>query len=155
MPSIRLTPLGRVLFCCLLTPHVSSLLGGQPSPLDENKLLAAIAAVETGTTNLARPSRKVGRAGERSAWQFTAATWRRYTRTPFAAASSDAILAHLVAQLHLRYLRLELESRGHLTSPYNIALAWNAGPRCVFTDTASIPSRDYARRVDNLYRFGQ
>lgn len=155
MSPLPLTPLGRVLFCCLLTPHLSSLLAGAPSPIDESRLLSAIAEVETGTRHLAHPSRKVGPAGERSAWQFTAATWRRYTRSPFPTASTNATLAHLVAQMHLRYLRLELESRGALTSPYTLALAWNAGPRKVYTDTAPISARNYAQRVQNLYHFGK
>ncbi len=150
--AITFTPLGRVLFSCLLTPHVAPLCAAEAFSLDEARLLAAIAHVETGTVNLARPVRRVGRAGERSAWQFTPATWRRYTRTEFTQASTDATLAHLVAQLHLRYLRVELETRGQLVNPYTLALAWNAGLAGVLKNRAGFPARDYAERVDNIYR---
>lgn len=149
--AIPLTPLGRVLFCCLLAPHVPPLIAGEPASVEESRLLAAIAQVETGTSNLARPSRKVGRAGERSAWQFTAATWHRYTSRRFSDASTDATLAHLIASLHLRFLRLELESRGQAAGPYNLALAWNAGPAAVIKNRVGTSSYDYAGRVWNLY----
>ena len=43
----------------------------------------AIAAVETGTTDVGKPCKKVGKAGERSAWQIKPSTWRAYTKEDF------------------------------------------------------------------------
>jgi hypothetical protein len=120
-------------------------------PLDEPRLLAAIAHVETGTRDLDRPSRRIGRAGERSAWQMKKTTWHSYTTEPCLSASRDARLASVIAHMHLRHLRLQLELYRHPVKPWLLAVAWNGG----FT-TATRPAvpervRDYADRVSNLY----
>ena len=147
---LGLTPLGRILLCCVLAPYGSPLWARAPHPLlDEMRLLTMIAQVETGTRNLSRAVKKRGRAGERSAWQFKAATWRAYTALPFVKASTDAPLAHLVASLHLRRLRMELESHGYAATPYRLAVAWNKGLAVALTDQEM--ASDYARRVCALY----
>lgn len=148
MKPICFTKLGRILCWCVLTPHINPLMGKPDVPVDEMRLLEAIAQVESGTRNLARPSKKIGAAGERSAWQMTRATWRRYTTEAFEKASSDATLAHLVAQIHLRYLRLELTGR---SGALNLAMAWNAGPRAVISGRIPNGTRDYADRVVSIY----
>lgn len=153
-----LKPLGRVLWwvisyggtVCYYTQ--ASECVGFVEFLDSSRMLQAIAAVETGTTNLNRPSRKIGRAGERSAWQFTATTWSQYTSAPFTEASKDARLANLVAELHLRHLVADLKLRGKEPMPYNLALAWNAGPAAVAKNRVGPAARDYAKRVENIYR---
>lgn len=119
---------------------------------NDNLLLAAIAAVETGTTDLTRPCRRVGALGERSAWQFTPATWRRYTRLPFEAASRDARTANMVAMLHLQWLREHLQRAGLRATPRDLALAWNAGQAAVLADRVPVGAHDYADRVINLYQ---
>ena len=152
MKPIRFTQLGRILCWCVLTPHVNPVLGASATArVDEMRMLEAIAQVESGTRNLARPSKKIGTAGERSAWQITKTTWRRYTSEAFEKATSDATLAHLVAQIHLRCLRLELDTAGIGSSPINLALAWNAGPAAVIRGRIPNGSKDYADRVVSIY----
>lgn len=139
------TPLGTVILASLFR------LTAQAMPVDEHRLLAAIAQVETGTRNLNRPSKKVGRSGERSAWQITETVWRQYTRTKFVAASTDARLANTIAALHLRTLSLTFEAHGILPTPYRLAVAWNAGASAAIENAVGPRTHDYAQRVTNLY----
>ena len=109
--------------------------------IEDETLLRAIAQVETGTVILSRPCRKVGKAGERGAWQMKWMVWRQYTREPFAKASSNPTLAHLIARLHLENIRLSIKKAGMEATPFQIAYRWNSGPQAM----------DYAERVNNLY----
>jgi hypothetical protein len=150
LSALPLTRLGRLSLGLLLgTPvagpgqPVHAVLPKPPAPIDDMALLRAIACVETGTTNLSRPCRKVGRAGERSAWQIKAVVWRQYTSAPFASASTDATLANLVAALHLQQLkRQSIVIDGLVATPYWLATSWNRGPRM----------HSYGERVESLYR---
>lgn len=148
MNTLPLTTIGRLSLGFLLGAPIAAkgqsvhaVLPSAPPAVDEMRLLRAIAAVETGTTNLARPCRKIGRAGERSAWQIKASVWRQYTRIPFVHASTDATLAHLIALLHLQQLR-ERAKRDRLPATvWNLAYLWNAGRR----------AHSYSENVKNLY----
>ena len=113
----------------------------------EDRLLRAIAEVETGTTDVAKACRKVGRHGERSAWQLMESTWRSYTRAPFAQASTRAEAARHVARLHLRWLATRLAARNLPIKPYWLALAWNGGPNVSALMPPTRPA-DYALRVE-------
>lgn len=105
------------------------------SALDADRFLYAISQVETGSN-----PRAIGKAGERSQYQFTAQTWHRYTRAPFSKATSDPLLARLVAQTHLQAILKRFEARGATLTPKRAAMAWNPND-----------SGDYAVRVSNLY----
>lgn len=112
-------------------------------PIDEIRLLDAIAQVETGTKNTNRPCRRIGARGERTAWQIMPATWASYCTIPFARAGTEARVDGLVALAHLRALRSALFAGGHKPNPYALALAWNAGASAVMADRAPTASRDY------------
>lgn len=120
-------------------------------PIDEIRLLAAIAQVETGVKNINRPSRRIGARGERTAWQIMPATWACYTPAPFMTAGTDGRLDGLVALAHLRSLRSALTAEGFKPNPYALALAWNAGINAVLRDRLPVGTRDYADRVWPLY----
>jgi|GEM_PF-4580482 len=47
-------------------------------------------------------------------------------------------------------LKVRLERAGIEATPYNIALAWNAGLTAVLNDHVPASSHDYADRVSNL-----
>lgn len=90
-----------------------------------------------------------GKFGELGAYQFRAATWQMHTQRPFA----DAIKRQYsdeVAVLHYEWLKSSLAKAGVEPSPYNIALAWNAGLGAVVRGRAPAVSHDYAQRVTNL-----
>ena len=57
----------------------------------------------------------------------------------------------MVAAAHLEWLRLSLEQKGRPATPYNLALAWNAGLGAVLTGKAPPGAHDYAARADALY----
>ena len=137
MSAIPLTHLGRMALGLLLASpgHTAG------EKLNEELLLRAIAQVESGTTNLSRPFKKVGSAGERGAWQMKQMVWRQYTRAPFAQASTDAVLANLIAALHLKELCRKMEADKVKPTAYFVALQWNS----------SDAQYDYATRVNNVY----
>lgn len=143
-PPLRLTVLAKVavswLFC------LDTLVASQ---IDESKLLRAIAEVESGTSG-ARVYRGVGAAGERSAWQITAAVWRRYTRASFQRASTEVYLPNLIAAAHLRMLRFKVSERFLPDTVRNLALAWNGGLSAARSG-GTARQRDYAQRVEATY----
>lgn len=147
MNTLKLTNLGSIAFTLLLSSprashgqHVHAVIPAVPV-IDHARLLRAIAAVETGTTNLSRPCRKVGKAGERSAFQIKASVWKQYTRIPHAQASTDATLAHLIATLHLQTLKERLRSDNATPTVIRLAMLWNAGTQ----------RHEYAGRVNAIY----
>ena len=117
------------------SPEVNAYLAGL-SPL-----LFALASVETGN----KPD-AIGPGGERSAWQFTADTWRRHTTLPFRFASVDRVQAREVAEMHLDYLTDELRARGVDPTPEHLAAAWRYGP----ASAKVCAGTDYAKRVARL-----
>lgn len=104
-------------------------------------LLFALASVESGNNPTA-----IGPLGERSAWQFTAGTWRQHTKLPFRVASEDPVHAREVAEMHLDYLSAELRTRGVDPTPEHLAAAWRYGP----ASSRVCAGTDYAKRVARL-----
>lgn len=143
--KLTFTKLGSLLVASLLN---SATYGVE---IDEHRLLAAIAEVETGTRNLDRACRKIGKHGERSAWQFRAGTWRQYTRAPFEVASTCSYSANLVAAAHVRLLRTHIQYRYQTCTPFLIAAAWNAGLNRVLEDRIPPAAKSYGERVVNIY----
>jgi hypothetical protein len=147
MSAIPFTRLGRISLGLLLgaplaakAQSVHAVLPVPPA-IDDLRLLRAIAAVETGTTDLSRPCRKIGKAGERSAFQIKASVWKQYTTLPHAVASTDARMAHLVAALHLQQLKAQAERNMWCASAHNVAYLWNKSAKAF----------QYAQRVAALY----
>ncbi len=147
---MKLTPLGRLVAAVVISK--ATVIARAEEPVDYKRLMRAIAQVETGTRDTTKPCKKVGKGGERSAWQMKKAVWSAYTKAPFSEASKDAALADLVASLHLRRIALELEGNRITPSAWAIALTWNAGlSRVLESKTLRVSHGDYAERVNNLY----
>ena len=108
------------------------------------EILQAIHWVEN-PTSAARP----GPGGELGAYQFRPETWSMHTDQPFSAAL-DRRCSDAVAVRHFEWLKTRLERAGFEASPYNIALAWNAGLNAVLKNQAPAASHNYAGRVHNL-----
>lgn len=125
-------------------------------------VLAAVALTQTASANFRADtlqainwvenpsdSPRPGKCGELGAYQFRAATWQMHTERPF----TDAIKRQCsdeVAVLHYEWLKNTLTKAGVEATPYNIALAWNAGVGAVIRGRAPAVSHDYAQRVTNL-----
>lgn len=90
------------------------------APFRIHATLVALSQVETRGRGDA-----IGAAGERSAWQFMPDTWRIYTSAPFEKASTDPVLARLVAETHLRALVARLKREGRPVTVRNVARLWN------------------------------
>lgn len=96
-----------------------------------------------------RNSTRVGPRGELGPYQFRIATWRMYTRRPFAQAVQREV-ADEVAVKHYEWLKRGLESSGIEPTPFNIALAWNAGLDQVVNGRPPASAYAYAQQVNNL-----
>ena len=94
-------------------------------------------------------STRVGSHGELGPYQFRPATWRMYTKRPFALAIQREA-ADEVAVRHYEWIKRGLESNGIVATPYNIALAWNAGLDQVVNGRAPAAAYEYASQVTNL-----
>jgi hypothetical protein len=92
-----------------------------------------------------------GAAGERGPYQISRAVWQN--RMPGVAFSQARLEgpARECATRHIAWLRSGLRAAGWADTPYNIALAWNAGLERTLSGSARAPSRDFAQRVQNLY----
>jgi hypothetical protein len=119
-------------------------LGAEPAPIDPDKLLAAIAQVESGVHDGA-----VGRAGERSRYQMSESVWRKFSTEPFIRAD-DPAQSRAVALDYLAWIESQLRRRGTEATPYSLSLAWNAG--VAGAEHPSPRAKDYAERVAALYR---
>jgi hypothetical protein len=72
-----------------------------------------------------------------------------YTKKPFALAVQREA-ADDVAVRHYEWIKRGLESNGIEATPYNIALAWNAGLDQVVNGRAPAAAYEYAAQVTNL-----
>lgn len=111
----------RILFAVFILLLAPRALGASSwTKSDERAVLVALMQVETGGR-----AEQVGAAGERSAWQFMPSTWRKYTSAAFTQASTDPVLARMVAQVHLRTIVEQLRRQGKPVTAKAIARAWN------------------------------
>ena len=111
-----------------------------------NRLLAAIAAVETGNRDDA-----IGPHGEVSRYGIKPANWQLITDQPLSRAS-DPKFAHQVALAWLWALKYDLERDGVAVSPYTLALAWRFGPSsAVLRSFLPKSDKSYGVRVERLY----
>ena len=94
-------------------------------------------------------STRAGPRGELGPYQFRPSTWRMHTRKPFALAVQRQA-ADEVAVRHYDWLKRGLESNGIDATPYNIALAWNAGLDQVVNGRVPASAQEYASQVNNL-----
>lgn len=98
-------------------------------------ILYAISSVESGGNPKA-----IGRAGERSAYQFTRETWERETALPFKTATENPSAARVIAEKHVGTIIRSLAIKGRKATPEAVARLWNPGA-----------PKDYAQRVAALY----
>jgi hypothetical protein len=96
-----------------------------------------------------RNTTRVGPRGELGPYQFRLSTWRMHTRKPFSLAVQREA-ADEVAVKHYEWLKRNLESNGIQATPYNIALAWNAGLDQVVNGRPPAAAYAYADQVNNL-----
>jgi len=94
-------------------------------------------------------SPRPGRCGELGPYQFREATWRMHTAVPFARAVERRV-SDEVAVCHYEWLKRRLEHRGLPSTPYNIALAWNAGVNAVLRGRVPDSTHSYAERAANI-----
>lgn len=118
----------------------------QPATVEDETLmvLRAIAQVESRGN-----PRRIGRLGERGLYQFRRDTWRQHTRESFYRAHHPGV-ATAVARRHYHWILAQLRSRGRQGTPYEVALAWNAGVNSVISGRAPAQAHRYAQRVVNL-----
>ena len=96
------------------------------------------------------PGRPVSERGEVGAYQFTPATWARFTEWPLWCAL-DEQKARIVAETALRAYGSELSARGIPVTCYNLACCWVAGDNAVVLHGfLSQKVKSYATRVSNL-----
>jgi hypothetical protein len=94
-------------------------------------------------------STRLGSHGELGPYQFRQSTWRMYSRRPFYEAINRQY-SDEVAIKHYEWLKVGLENSGREATPYNIAMAWNAGLDAVISNRIPSASRAYAEQVQNL-----
>ncbi len=94
-------------------------------------------------------STRLGAHGELGPYQFRQSTWRMYSRRPFYEAINRQY-SDEVAIKHYEWLKEGLARAGLDATPYNIAMAWNAGLDAVIGHHVPSASRAYAEQVTNL-----
>lgn len=110
-----------------------------------NAMLCGIRTVETQD----KPSPPRGKLGERGSYQFRRSTWRLHTTSSFDLAENREV-ANTIAKRHYAWIEAQLKANGIDPSPYNVALAWNAGVNAVIRGKVPNVAHDYAARVVNI-----
>lgn len=110
-----------------------------------NAILCGIRIVETQDS----PCPPRGKLGERGAYQFRRSTWNLHTSSSFDLAENREV-ANTVAKRHYAWIQAQLKANGLDPSPYNVALAWNAGVNAVIRGKVPNVAYDYATRVINI-----
>jgi len=110
-----------------------------------NAMLCGIRIVETQD----QPYPPRGKLGERGPYQFRRSTWQMHTSSSFDLAENREV-ANNVAKRHYAWIEAQLKANGIQPSPYNVAVAWNAGVNAVIRGRAPAVSHDYASRVINI-----
>jgi hypothetical protein len=72
-----------------------------------------------------------------------------HTSSSFELAENREV-ANTVAKRHYAWIEAQLRANGVDSSPYNVALAWNAGVNAVIRGAAPAVAHDYATRVINV-----
>ena len=130
------------IFCFLFTYSLSL------ADVNDRLMLKAIRLAETNDQHY-----KIGRANEKTAYQFIKSTWRDYSNTNFDLIHSYSYKyeADRVAKLHLARIKLFLIKNHRRVNPSNIALVWNVG----FTGSkrSYIPNttKQYIVKVNGYY----
>ncbi len=117
-----------------------------PTEVDLPRLLQAVAQVESGCDDKA-----VGKRGERGRYQLSPAVWGQHARKQPFTLAHNATESKVVADHHIQWLLDRLRFASIELTPYNIALAWNAGFSAMTHNKLTAVHRDYADRVVNLY----
>lgn len=107
-------------------------------------ILWAIAQVETPAGVPLAP----GPAGESGRWQLTRAV--RMDRAKDLKAVGAAVNDEALARAHLLWLEREFRKIGVKPSPFQLALAWNAGFGAALRGEVQPRHYDFAWRVSNL-----
>lgn len=115
---------------------------------DDDIFLSIIVQRETGGDN-----RAIGRAGERSKYQFMRKTWYQHTRKPFSYASTDENLAEIIAKKHLEWIKVSLIAQNIEVNIQNCAWAWNAGVSSVVRGHKNRRVKNYIAYVVRYYPF--
>ncbi len=115
----------------------------EPPPLNEERMLDAIKAVENWD------GRTPGAAGEWGAFQMKPDVWRKYSKLSQRRATPAE--ERIVARAHLHWVRGALRSNRLPDKPWFIAAAWGAGVDAVKTRTMSPRKIDYADRAETIY----
>lgn len=145
----KLTPLGAFVLAVALTKAQGWSSVVVHPKLDRMKMLRAIAEVETGTKDIDVTFKKVGKKGERSAFQITESVWNLYTTESFKKASFDPSLAQTIALMHIQRLQTLIEADHHAATAFAVAAAWNGGLGALRSPHKS--TTDYSNRVAAIY----
>jgi hypothetical protein len=72
-----------------------------------------------------------------------------HTSSSFALAENREV-SNTIAHRHYAWIEAKLRENGVEASPYNVAVAWNAGVNAVIRGNAPTVAHDYASRVMNI-----
>lgn len=114
--------------------------------INKANFLIAISQVETGNDNS-----KIGKSGERSAYQFMPVVWNHHSQISFVQATNNRAEADKVAVRHLNYLIFKLEKMGKPITVENLALCWNAGETKFRLEKLEPRHFSYAEKVSEVY----
>lgn len=115
--------------------------------IDDNILLQSIAQVESNNQH-----HIIGRAGEKTKYQFREGTWRQYSSTPFLFIDSKhyELESEVIAYKHLAKIKKFLSARNQY-SVRNIAYIWNAGFGAYRRGVLPKTTRRHIKKVEREY----
>lgn len=126
---------------------LASNLFAENQVIDDNILLQSIAQVESNNQH-----HRIGRAGEKTKYQFREGTWKQYSSTPFLFIDSKhyELESEIVAYKHLAKIKKFLSARNQY-SVRNIAYIWNAGFGAFKRGRLPKTTKLHIRKVEKVY----
>ena len=131
----------------IILPFLAPKLHAENQVIDDNILLRAISQVESNNRH-----HIIGRAGEKTEYQFRESTWKQYSSTPFLFIDSKhyETESEIVAYKHLAKIKKFLSARNQY-SVRNVAFIWNAGFGAYRRGKLPKTTRLHIRKVERVY----
>ena len=136
-----------IILALVISPFLAPKLHAENQIIDDNILLQSISIVESNSQH-----HRIGRAGEKTKYQFRESTWKQYSSTPFLFIDSKhyETESEIVAYKHLAKIKKFLSARNQY-SVRNVAFIWNAGFGAYRRGKLPKTTRLHIRKVERVY----
>lgn len=136
-----------IILALTISPFLAPKLHAENQIIDDNIILQSISQVESNNQH-----HIIGRAGEKTKYQFREGTWYQYSDVPFFFIEQGhyEVESDIVAKKHLAKIKAFLIKRNQY-SVRNISYIWNAGFGAYRRGVLPKTTRKHIKKVEREY----